>query len=584
MADNVSITPGSGNTVGADEVTDATLGTVKVQYVKLMDGTIDSTNKLIVNSDGSLNVKLESASIEIGKVDQGLAGTLAGAWPVELSDGTNLLGVSAHPVRTDPTGTTTQPVSGMVSISGTVPVSGTFFQTTQPVSLAVAPTTTVIQPTGTNLHVVVDAAPSTAITGTVSVSNFPATQQVSGTVTANAGTNLNTSALALETGGNLASLNTKTPALGQALAAASVPVVLTAAQLTTLTPLSSVAVSNFPGTQSVSGTVTANAGTGNFIVAQATAANLNATITGSVSVSNFPATQPISGTVAATQSGAWTSTVTQATGTNLHVVVDTAPTTAVTGTFFQATQPVSGTFFQTTQPVSAASLPLPTGAATSANQSTEISSLATIATNTTNAGTPTVSGTVTANQGGTWTVQPGNTPNTASWLVEERPPTIQTYAASIVGLVPLAAGATDLFTISGSATKTVKVLSLHISGNATTAVTVPLSIIKRSAANTGGTSTAPTVTPHDSNNAAGTAVVLAYTANPTALGATVGMLDTFKLDLPASATATNVNLDEDFNDGQPYVLRGTAQILAINLNTSAITAGNLTVAIHWTEE
>lgn len=46
-------------------------------------------------------------------------------------------------------------------------------------------------------------------------------------------------------------------------------------------------------------------------------------------------------------------------GTNVigHVIVDTAPTTAVTGTFFQATQPVS-----------ASSLPLPTGAATSAKQ------------------------------------------------------------------------------------------------------------------------------------------------------------------------------------------------------------------------
>jgi hypothetical protein len=36
---------------------------------------------------------------------------------------------------------------------------------------------------------------------------------------------------------------------------------------------------------------------------------------------------------------------------------------AVTGTFWQATQPVSGTFFQATQPVSAASLPLPSNAA-----------------------------------------------------------------------------------------------------------------------------------------------------------------------------------------------------------------------------
>lgn len=43
--------------------------------------------------------------------------------------------------------------------------------------------------------------------------------------------------------------------------------------------------------------------------------------------------------------------------TPFHVIVDSAPTTAVTGTFFQATQPVS-----------AASLPLPTGAATAAKQ------------------------------------------------------------------------------------------------------------------------------------------------------------------------------------------------------------------------
>lgn len=58
-------------------------------------------------------------------------------------------------------------------------------------------------------------------------------------VTANAGTNLNTSALALESGGNLASIKAKTdniPAQGQALAAGSMPVVLTAAQVSALTP------------------------------------------------------------------------------------------------------------------------------------------------------------------------------------------------------------------------------------------------------------------------------------------------------------------------------------------------------------
>lgn len=40
------------------------------------------------------------------------------------------------------------------------------------------------------------------------------------------------------------------------------------------------------------------------------------------------------------------------------------PTHAVTGTFWQATQPVSGTFWQATQPISVVSLPLPSGAAT----------------------------------------------------------------------------------------------------------------------------------------------------------------------------------------------------------------------------
>lgn len=52
------------------------------------------------------------------------------------------------------------------------------------------------------------------VSGTVAISNFPATQTVTGAVTignagtvvANAGTNLNTSALALESGGNLAKI------------------------------------------------------------------------------------------------------------------------------------------------------------------------------------------------------------------------------------------------------------------------------------------------------------------------------------------------------------------------------------------
>jgi hypothetical protein len=59
---------------------------------------------------------------------------------------------------------------------------------------------------------------STTTAGAVRVDASATTQPVSGTVTANAGTNLNTSALALETGGNLTTIQTNTSNLNLALA------------------------------------------------------------------------------------------------------------------------------------------------------------------------------------------------------------------------------------------------------------------------------------------------------------------------------------------------------------------------------
>ena len=90
---------------------------------------------------------------------------------------------------------------GDISSANPMPVSGTFYQATQPVSGPL---------TDTQLR-------ATAV-------------PVSGTVTANAGTNLNTSALALETGGNLATLVARTPVAGQAAMTASSPVVIASDQ------------------------------------------------------------------------------------------------------------------------------------------------------------------------------------------------------------------------------------------------------------------------------------------------------------------------------------------------------------------
>jgi hypothetical protein len=97
--------------------------------------------------------------------------------------------------------------------------------------------------------------------GTIVLSSLPAALQAMGVsaaqigtwaVTANAGTNLNTSALALETGGNLATIagaissakfqdniaqfGGSNVTIGQQLAASSIPVILPAATITTLTP------------------------------------------------------------------------------------------------------------------------------------------------------------------------------------------------------------------------------------------------------------------------------------------------------------------------------------------------------------
>lgn len=69
MADNVAITAGSGTTVAADEVTDGTLGSVKVQIVKIMDGTLDSTNKLIVDSSGRVAAQIGAAATAIAKAE-----------------------------------------------------------------------------------------------------------------------------------------------------------------------------------------------------------------------------------------------------------------------------------------------------------------------------------------------------------------------------------------------------------------------------------------------------------------------------------------------------------------------------------
>jgi hypothetical protein len=106
-------------------------------------------------------------------------------------------------------------------LNGTLTVSGTFFQATQPVSLATNTPDVTDRSARLLGHVTVDSAPTTAITA--AALPLPAGASTEAT---------------------LALIKAKTdniPAQGQALAAGSTPVVLTAAQLATLTPPAAIA-------------------------------------------------------------------------------------------------------------------------------------------------------------------------------------------------------------------------------------------------------------------------------------------------------------------------------------------------------
>ena len=154
-------------------------------------------------------------------------------------------------------------------------------------------------------------------------------ETITGTVTANAGTNLNTSALALESGGNLASIKTNTDTI-----ASDTTSIQTAVEL-----IDDTVYTDGSGTPSKGLAVMGTDGTNPQILSTNASGHLNI-----------------------------------ADGGN-SITVD--GTVAVSGTVT-----VDGS--ASTQPISASSLPLPTGASTLSEQQTQTTHLATIAGDTTN--------------------------------------------------------------------------------------------------------------------------------------------------------------------------------------------------------
>lgn len=166
-----------------------------------------------------------------------------------------------------------------------------------------------------------------------------------------------------------------------------------------------------------------------------------------------------------------------------------------------------------------------------------------------------------------------------------------TYRASTI--IPLVAAVTvnvPIFNIIGSATKTVTVKRITVSGMTLTAVGYfTINVEKLSTASTGGTSTTLAAVPLDSNNAAATAVVKAYTVAPTK-GTLVGTIASWRALWQATVAVANALTDYftfnfgDMRETKGVILRGIAQEVALTFPVVLASAGTLAIDIEWTEE
>lgn len=164
-------------------------------------------------------------------------------------------------------------------------------------------------------------------------------------------------------------------------------------------------------------------------------------------------------------------------------------------------------------------------------------------------------------------------------------------ASSIIPFVPAVTASRSIFVIGGSATKTIRVKRIRVSGFSLTAVAyIAINVVKYSTATTGGTSTSLVQVPLDSNFPAGTsAQVRTYTAVPTD-GTLVGTIASWRTLMQATTAAAAGVIEPhifDFGDMPEttgIVLRGTSQEVALVFPVAPATTVTMTVDVEWTEE
>jgi hypothetical protein len=152
-----------------------------------------------------------------------------------------------------------------------------------------------------------------------------------------------------------------------------------------------------------------------------------------------------------------------------------------------------------------------------------------------------------------------------------------TYRYALTGFSPVATP-TAMAVLQGSASKTVRIKRIKISGVATANGNMQFQLTRRSTAGTLGSAvlTALTAAKHDVNDAAATATVSTVgTANYTALGTSAGQLAADRIGLCTTATGVPTPLVYDFSTRQDkaLILRGASDFITIDGNGSAVPAG-----------
>ena len=159
-----------------------------------------------------------------------------------------------------------------------------------------------------------------------------------------------------------------------------------------------------------------------------------------------------------------------------------------------------------------------------------------------------------------------------------------TYRAAVGAVAPGATPA-DFLIITGSASKTVRVKSIHLSGQATASGQMAFTLIRRSSAASGGTPNAVTIAKHDTTDSAATASVTYYTAANTP-GTGAGVLYAGRHNFAiSSAIQTPTVVDFATRGDKAIVLRGTGDSLAVSYGGGALIGGGvIDFAVEWEED